>query len=133
MNRKQLDALAFSGEKMPKGLDLLKQVYYLGVKNIYHATKVESISLEQGVKAKADFVKNIDFYEMHYKMHMASIKIHLEEQKLLAPHVELKSKSREELLDIILRITLLKEKVIKEAFENISKDKLKSFGLDLDN
>lgn len=116
LDKDKMDELAWENRPLPKDADRWEMIYYLFVRSIYTYVKNGTMELQ---KAKNMKQKLAHYFESVEKLALGSGKLISELNKLTAPRAELAEKSREELLEIVVRMDALCSGIIRKAEEEV--------------
>lgn len=126
MDKSQIDIMAYNGEELPENSNCFDEVYWLAMYYLYKVAKIDNIPKEQASAAKKNITKKIEQAqkrsepnELVVACFNASVKLLTELEKLIQPTAKLKNKSKEELLDIILRFQGILVGLMKNADDDI--------------
>lgn len=102
MNRKDIDQAAFNGKEIDSPI-IADEIYWLGMYYIYKICKADNIPTEQARAIKQEFVNKVDSVARYEQIFLDSLRVMTELDKLISPEAELKDKSREELIEKLIR------------------------------
>lgn len=111
-----LDELAWYSKELPKTAGTLDQIYYHMTRSIYASVKNGTIDL---TKAKNLKLSLAHYFEKVVEAATWNGKMICELGKLTAPACDLNAKSREELLDIVLKMQALLSGLMKTAEDEL--------------
>lgn len=116
LDKLDIDELAWENRPLPKDADRWDMIYYLFVRSIYAYVKNSTMELQ---KAKNMKQKLAHYYETVEMLALSNGKLISELNKLTAPRAELADKSREELLEIVVKMDALCSSIIRTAAEEV--------------
>ena len=120
MDFNKIDKLANApAALMPEELSVAEQVYFLGMRALYYVANHRLIGIDKAKKEKFDFKSKAEILETQQGIFEQGVRIYNEMQKLIAPGVDFKNKSKDELYSIICRLELLNMGIIEDAYEDI--------------
>ena len=110
MDKQEIDVMAYNGQELPEGSDVFDEIYWLAMYYLYKVAKSDNLPNEQAISVKQKFILMIDKLKSDATLDEnvvdcfnASVQQQVELQKLIEPRTKLKEKSKEELLELIVR------------------------------
>ena len=110
MDKQEIDVMAYNGQELPEGSDVFDEIYWLAMYYLYKVAKSDNLPNEQAISVKQKFILMIDKLKSDATLDEnvvdcfnASVQQQVELQKLIEPRAKLKEKSKEELLELIVR------------------------------
>jgi hypothetical protein len=116
MKRAEIDELAFKGIALDGDTTFEDEIYWLTVSNVYAYARKKNLPRDVAVEVKAEAVGKLDkalerlnINENLRRAYIRAVKINTELEKMIQPMAGLDGKSKEELLEIILKTKTLIE------------------------
>ena len=110
MDKQEIDVMAYNGQELPEGSNVFDEIYWLAMYYLYKVAKADDIPKEQATTVKQNLTQKIEKFKRDATVDEgvincfnASVKQQTELQKLIEPRAKLKEKSKEELLELIVR------------------------------
>lgn len=116
LDKIDIDELAWENKKLPKNICAMDAVYYHLVRSIYGCVKSGTMELQEAKNLKLSLA---NYIEEVRRLALDGAHILAELCKLTAPRSELGSKSREELLEIIVKMDAICCNIINRAEEQV--------------
>ena len=112
----KLDEFAWYNNELPKNSDRLEMIYYHMTRSIYASVKNGTVALGN---AKALKAKLVGYFENIVDLACSSGRLITELNKLTAPSADLRKKKRDELLEIVLKMSALCSGLMSRAEQEV--------------